>query len=227
MLFQDVVYLEQNVFTVELDDESFKVEFKLSGLPNDMKMLAFLAGELTNTATYFTTFANVGSHDSLNLSKEFSLAGDKQWKPFKYDQRVKHAGQVSNKKRSMKKTDKRNTLTKYISTELESRQEEVPLVGEYIDIARCEPLHLKNNCTKELFMKIFNIVVAESKLPSSIKAFKEIAENNLFHRFLMYVKSDMNSNYLVKKLIAWFNDNKESKKERQFGFRFRGKESYN
>ena len=37
----------------------------------------------------------------------------------------------------------------------------------------------------------------------------------------------MNSNYLVKMLIAWFNDNKESKKERQFGFLFRGKESYN
>jgi hypothetical protein len=28
-------------------------------LPNDMKMLAFLAGELTNSATYFSTFADV------------------------------------------------------------------------------------------------------------------------------------------------------------------------
>lgn len=48
-----------------------------------------------------------------------------------------------------------------------------------------------------------------------------------FCKFIMFVKSDMNSNFLAKKLIAWFNENKESAKERPFGFRFRGKESFN
>lgn len=134
-MFQDVAYLEKNVFTIELGD----------GLPNNMKLLVFLAGELTNSATYFTTFANVASHDTLNLSKEFSWSGDEQWKPFQYNQRLKDAANVTKKKRSMKKTEKRNMLTKYISTELKSRQEEIPLVGEYIDLAHSEPLHFKNN----------------------------------------------------------------------------------
>ena len=36
-----------------------KVEFNVTQLPNDMKMLSYLAGELSNAATYFSTFANV------------------------------------------------------------------------------------------------------------------------------------------------------------------------
>ncbi len=37
-----------------------------SELPNDTKMFAFLAGELTNSATYFSTFADV---DKESLTK--------------------------------------------------------------------------------------------------------------------------------------------------------------
>ena len=37
----------------------------------------------------------------------------------------------------------------------------------------------------------------------------------------------MNCNALGKKVIQWFNENKEANKERDFTFRFRGKESFN
>ena len=37
----------------------------------------------------------------------------------------------------------------------------------------------------------------------------------------------MNSNDLAKKLVAWFNENRDAKQERDFGFRFRGRESFN
>ena len=58
-LLSDIKYLENNVFTVNVNGVSYNVEFKLEALPNDMKMLAFLAGELSNSAYYFSTFGNV------------------------------------------------------------------------------------------------------------------------------------------------------------------------
>ena len=58
-LLSDLQFLESKVFNIILKDVPYKVEFKLGELPQDMKMLAFLAGELSNAARYFTTFANV------------------------------------------------------------------------------------------------------------------------------------------------------------------------
>lgn len=52
---RDLQYLESTVF----DIGGRKVEFKVGELINDMKMLARLAGELSNTSTYFSIFANV------------------------------------------------------------------------------------------------------------------------------------------------------------------------
>ena len=169
LLMQDVQYLESQVFLITVSGEIFKVEFKLHGLPNDMKMLAFLAGELSNSSTYFTTFANVSKHDAVDVKKKFSLNGTTSWKPFNYNKRLKDASLASKKsielqKKTVTEATRRSLLTNYISTQLKSRQEKIPLVGEYINLARCEPLHLKNNCTKELFMKVLNITIAEAKL---------------------------------------------------------------
>ena len=76
-------------------------------------------------------------------------------------------------------------------------------------------------------MKILKIVLSQSNLPLSIKSFNELADDNLFVVFIKFIKSDMNCNFLGKRLISCFNENKEAKKEREFGFRFRGKESFN
>ena len=47
---EDFTYLESRVFLVSVDNVDIKVEFKLAELPNDMKMLSFLAGELSNSS---------------------------------------------------------------------------------------------------------------------------------------------------------------------------------
>ena len=52
---EDFIYLVSKVFLVSVDTENVKVEHKLAELPNDMKILSFLAGELSNSAKYFTT----------------------------------------------------------------------------------------------------------------------------------------------------------------------------
>ena len=209
ILMQDIRFLESKIFSITVDDENYNIEFKLHGVPNDMKMLAFLAGEISNASQYFTTFANVSSHDAMDVNKTFSMdRKSSSWKPFNYADRIEHASLVAKKKlelskKNIKESTRRSNLTDYISNKLKSRQEFVPIIEEYVDLVKCEPLHLKNNCTKELFMKILDIVIAEAKLPSSIQDFKQVPELNIFRQFISFIKSEMNSNFLGKKLIAW------------------------
>ena len=49
---------------VEVAGTPRKVEFNIGEFPNDMKMLAFLAGKLNNAALYFSTFGNVNTKDA-------------------------------------------------------------------------------------------------------------------------------------------------------------------
>jgi hypothetical protein len=91
------------------------------------------------------------------------------------------------------------------------------LVGEYIDSAKTEPLHLKNNVTKELFMKLFRIVVSGSDL-KNIRVYSDVSPDSLFFKFIDFLRSKMGCNFLSKKLITWFN-------ESSLTFRFRGQES--
>ena len=137
---EDFIYLESKVFLVSVDTENVKVEFKLAELPNDMKMLSFLAGELSNSAKYFTTFADVNSENYRDYTKSFGM----HWKPFLYSKRVEDSKKVIKKKHELQSSKishvtERQKITSFISHNLKSRQEE-----------KCESLHLKNNVCKTL-----------------------------------------------------------------------------
>ena len=56
--------LEGKVFLID----DFHVTFRFQELPNDMKMLATIAGELPNSAPYFSTFATVSTENYHRLS---------------------------------------------------------------------------------------------------------------------------------------------------------------
>jgi len=98
----DIKYLESKVFDINVNEEIVKVEFKLCELPNDMKMLAFLAGELTNSSYYFTTFVNVNQSDANDITKKFGKH-DNDWKPFNYSKRVEDSKSVILKKKGIGK----------------------------------------------------------------------------------------------------------------------------
>ena len=83
-LVSDLHYLESKVF----DINGIKVEFVVGELPNDMKMLSFLAGELSNASTYFLTFANVCQQESNDYKKSFGVSGKDYWKPWNYEKRL-------------------------------------------------------------------------------------------------------------------------------------------
>ena len=143
-----------------------KIEFKVTELPNDIKMLSYLGGELSNASKYFSTFVNVKSADSNDFRKIFDVSKTCFWKPFPYEKRVFDAEKALRKYEELQKSNlvqstKRNKLRSFISNELKSRQLEFSLIGKFIDMAKAEPLHVKNNTVKELFTCLFRTCVSQ------------------------------------------------------------------
>ena len=83
-----------NIFEIATHSGIHKVEFKLVELPNDMKVVAFLAGELSNAVTYFCTFANVRCNEANDCKKTFGEEPKNYWKPFTYEKRLQDAKKV-------------------------------------------------------------------------------------------------------------------------------------
>ena len=82
--------IEKKTYTVSEKQETFTLEL----VPSDMKFLAFLNGELNNTATYFSSFANVSKEDCVTLNGKFGLTNDSNWKPWPCKERLSIAKQV-------------------------------------------------------------------------------------------------------------------------------------
>ena len=224
----DLKYLENNIFEIKSEDVTVNVEYKVAELSNDMKMLCFLAGELSNSAHYFSTFANVNKADCSNINKNI---GDRSsdWKPYSFKQRIEDSVKVQRKcqelsKLNSTKATKRSKLTAYIKDTLKSRQEFPPVIDNFIDRAKSEPLHLKNNIVKEVFIKLLKVAISQTNL-GNVKTFTDLPEDTPLFKFCSYIKSDMSCNYLVNKLGQWFNES-GGKVEKDFTFRFRGKESF-
>ena len=219
---QDFRYLEKNIFPIPFKNSTINVEFKFAEFPNDMKFLYFLAGELSNKAKFFTTFANVSSDDMRDVTKSFGP----QWKAWDYSKRIADSIKVAEFKKTLKSNvtceTNRNKIRAYIKGTLISRQEFKPLLEEYIDLAKCEPLHLKNNVCQDYFNKVL-LQICSLKL-TKVKLFKELPSDDIFCVLVTFVKSTMKLNLLSKKLVAWFNETKRTEKD--FSFRFRGEESY-
>ena len=95
LLLKDLKYLESKVFEVE--NAPKKV------LPNGMKMLSFLAGELSNSAAYFTTFANVNQIEVNDYKKSFGIPSQHPWRSFPYSKRVSDASKATKKNKLLGK----------------------------------------------------------------------------------------------------------------------------
>ena len=78
ILFNDIQFLESKVFNICGQN----VEFELGEISLDMKMLTFVAGELSNSATYFSSFANVRNDETNNFNKTYGTRKTNQWKPW-------------------------------------------------------------------------------------------------------------------------------------------------
>ena len=101
----------------------------------------------------------------------------------------------------------------------------LPLIEHYIDVAKAEPLPLKNNTIKERFMILFKIAIGQMVSSSNVKCFSDLSVDSLFLKFVEFVRKQMACNFLANKIKRWFNE-KGGKNEKEFSFRFRGKENF-
>ena len=76
-------------------------------------------------------------------------------------------------KSKLAESTKRSKATSYIA-EQKSRQEFVPIMGEFIDRVHVDPLHLKNNAYALAHRYLLYIALAMAKLPSSISYFLQV-----------------------------------------------------
>jgi len=93
-------------------------------------MMASHSGELNNSATYFSSFANVNSTNKHTVGG--TIGGRQQtWQPWDYDQRLKVAEKVDKYKKRLKDPEgkQRGNVTKCIA-ENKSRQEFVPPIRQ-------------------------------------------------------------------------------------------------
>ena len=192
LLVKDSNYFGSKVFENDSGHEKRKVELIITELPNDMKMLSFLEGELSNSTSYFSTFANAARNEVNDYKKYFGLGYEHFWKRFPYLKTMDDARKVEHKRSqpSSKKilpSTAHSKLLAFIAKDLRSRQYQFPRVGKYIDVKKQEPLHLKNNTIKERFMILFKIVMAESRL-RSVKSFKDVLGNSLLRTFVSFLR---------------------------------------
>lgn len=201
------------------------VKFSFELVPSDMKFLAFINGELSNSATYFSSFANVSTSDLSCVQGKFGKTLDCKWKPWGYNARVDVACKVSQFKAKL--SDKltpitqRKKVTQFIAN-LKSRQEFKPLIGPLCEKAVLEPLHLKNNAVQKLYNQLLKLALANSNLAPNISSLTDIHECSM-RRFLVALEVDVKAIRLKKQLVKWLFE--ERTHDKSFTYRFTGKDS--
>lgn len=223
MISKEIEQIEKSSFTV---NNTF-IKFKFSELPNDMKMLAFLGGELSCSAKYFSTFASISTDDMCDVSKTFGPEPHNDFKPWSYNQRLAVAKKVVDFKDKVNKKQiavqtKRSKVTTFITSN-KSRQEFEPLIGKLIERAHVDPLHLKNNACQLIHKVMLHEAIQKSSLGSNVVNFSGVPRGSPFSKFVHVLKSKCQLSRLANKVIRWFNETKADGK--YFEYRLTGRDS--
>jgi hypothetical protein len=232
MLVADIAVIEQQSFSCTFktstgEIRNVNVKFQVSELPNDMKMVAFLCGELSNAAKYFSSFANVSSDNANNLKGTFGRETKCTWQPWNYERRKKDAKCVESFKKKIQKQNiaestKRSKVTSFISSQ-KSRQEFEPLIGKLVDRIHVDPLHLKNNACALAHRHILNEVMLLSQLSNSVHTFAQVPKNSPFAIYINVMTKKCYLTRLANKIVKWFDESNGAGKT--FDYRFTGKDS--
>ena len=203
------------------------VAFHFEELPNNMKMLAMLGGELSNSATFFSTFANVSTNDCTDLRGTFGSGPLCKWKPWQYANRLKVVEAADSFKAALEGKPlsakvKRSKVTEFIAHQ-KSHQDSLALVGKLIDKAHVEPLHLKNNTWGYLFEVLLKEAVSKSNIAATCKTFAEVPQNTSLGTLVNALKCEVKAGRLAKMFRKWFDETQGKQGDLQY--RFTGKES--
>ena len=135
-------------------------------------------GELSNSAKYFSSFANVSYDNMSSLQFTFGQSENNTWRPWNYERRLVVVKEVQALKKKLSKSPstantKRVKITSFIA-EKQSRQEFSPRVGKAINKAHVEPLHLKNNACAYMFKLVLLFSIEKSKLSNDVTEFSKV-----------------------------------------------------
>ncbi len=219
-LRSDIEKIEKKSYLVE----GINVCFSFELIPADMKWLAFISGELPNSAKYFSSFANVSTDENTKMGCTCGGPSD-YFHPWDYSSRLKIAKRVEKFKSTLteKQLAQRTKVTEFISSQ-KSRQEFEPILGPFIDKALAEPLHLANNNWQFLFFELFNYVLhSKTIVPSNAKLISDLPIDSCLRKFLKCLKKDVKANRLYKSILRWFRDGRKG--GAPFNFRFTGEET--
>ncbi|KAK2556220.1 hypothetical protein P5673_021831, partial [Acropora cervicornis] len=101
--------------------------------------------------------------DDINtVQGTFGRHSQNKWHPWKYNDRIRVAAEVEKKK-----------------VEQKSRQEFPPLVGNFIDKAKAEPLHLKNNAWQQWNSFVLKYALSRTDVRNCDTVF-EVPTNSCF-----------------------------------------------
>ena len=226
LLREEMTAIEGNSYPLEVEGKQVSVSFYFELFPNDMKYLAFLGGELTISATYFSPFADINKSEINYIQGSFGMRANSKWKPWKYNDRVKIADAVAKKKEQLstsklKPSTKQEKITSFISQN-KSRQEFPPLIGKFIDRTKAEPLHLKNNAWQQWNLSVLKYALARSNL-STCQSIFHVPSESCFGKYYHSIRFIVKATRLAKKVRKWFADGREKNKD--LDYRFTGKES--
>jgi hypothetical protein len=231
LLLSDIERIEKNTFPCTYSGPdgpvTVNVKFKIGELPNDMKMVAYLSGELSNSAKFFSSFANVSTDNANDVKATFGVDETNTWKPWEYSSRIKVAKSVEALKKDLavkKLSDstKRNRITTFIASK-KSRQEFVPLLGPLINRIHVDPLHLKNNACALAHRYLLDEVMLVANLSSNIKSFSDVPKSSPFSKYIKTLRTKCRLSRLASRIIKWFNESRSEGK--RFDYRFTGKDS--
>ena len=84
VLKEQMTEIKGKTYPTQFDGKDIVLSFQFELLPNYMKYLAFLGGELSISASYFSPFANIKKDGINNLQGSFGSGPQNRWHPWKY-----------------------------------------------------------------------------------------------------------------------------------------------
>lgn len=226
LLKEQMTEIEKKTYPIQVNGKEVVLSFKFELLPNDMKYLAFLAGELSISASYFSPFADVKKDDINSVQGTFGRNPQSKRHPWKYSDRIRVAAAVQKKKGEVSKTNlkpatKREKVTSFISQQ-KSRQEFPPLVGNFIDKAKAEPIHLKDNAWQQWNSSVMKYALSRSDVRNCHTIF-DVPSCSCFGKYYHCIRFIVKATRLAKKIRKWFADDRT--RDKQLEYCFTGKES--
>ena len=145
-------------------------------------------GELSNSASYFSSFGNVCEETKATVNGSLGKGNHNTWQPWSCQKRLEVAAKVAERKQQLQgstyaESAKRKKVLDFIKDK-KSRQEFEPIIRKIIDFGYAEPLHNGNNGWEFWHSFVLEIASSKSQVPQNCN---ELSKLPLDCAFICYI----------------------------------------